>query len=175
MRNFARRSEQERRDLFRTTAQVMQVNEAIIEKDFWVCWVLDYLFQISPWKDKMVFKGGTSLSKACHAIERFSEDIDFIMDWRLLGYSADEPWKGRNATKQNRFNMEANRQCTELLARELVPALSQSMKGLTAEEIGIEANGQNVLINYPHSFSLSAILPQIKLEIAVHQCLNGCS
>lgn len=67
MRSFARRSDQERRELFRATAQTMQVHEAIIEKDFWVCWVLDYLFQSSPWKDKMAFKGGTSLSKAYHA------------------------------------------------------------------------------------------------------------
>lgn len=49
--------------------------------------------------------------------------------------------------------------------REFVPALSQSMKGLASAEIGIEAKGQDVLIHYPHSFSLSVILPQIKLEI----------
>ena len=124
MRKFAKRSEQDRRELFRATAQAMQVHEAIIEKDFWVCWVLDYLFQSSPWEDKMAFKGGTSLSKACHAIERFSEDIDLILDWRLLGYSADEPMQERSATRQSKFNIEANRQCAAFLAREFVPALS---------------------------------------------------
>ena len=41
----------------------------------------------------MVFKGGTSLSKAYHLIERFSEDIDLILDWRLLGYGLKEPWE----------------------------------------------------------------------------------
>jgi len=49
MHNIARRSEQERRELFRAIAQAMHVHEAIIEKDFWVCWVLDYLFQNSLW------------------------------------------------------------------------------------------------------------------------------
>ena len=165
MRSFARRSEQERRELFRATAQALQVHEAIIEKDFWVCWVLDYLFQSSRWKDRMAFKGGTSLSKAYHAIERFSEDIDLILDWRMLGYSADEPWQKRSATRQNEFNKEANQKCAAFLTSEFVPALSQSLKELAAAEIGIEAKQQDVLIQYPHSFSLSAILPQIKLEI----------
>ena len=165
MRSIARLSEQERGELFRATAKAMQVHAAIIEKDFWVCWVLDYLFHESPWKDKMVFKGGTSLSKAYHAIERFSEDIDLILDWRLLGYSADEPWQERSATRQNEFNIEANHQCAVFLAREFVPALSQSLQKLAAGEIGLQAREQDVLVQYPRSFSLSAILPQIKLEI----------
>ena len=46
-----------------------------------------------------------------------------------------------------------------------MPALSQSLKKLAAVEIGVEAKGQDVLIQYPNSFSLKAILPQIKLEI----------
>jgi len=165
MHNIARRSEQERRELFSETAQAMQVHAAIIEKDFWVCWVLDYLFQNSPWKDKLVFKGGTSLSKAYNAIERFSEDIDLVLDWRLLGYSTDEPWQARSTTGQNEFNVEANQKCAALLTREFVPALSQSLKELAAAEIGVEAKEQDVLIQYPNSFSLTAILPQIKLEI----------
>jgi Nucleotidyl transferase AbiEii toxin, Type IV TA system len=165
VRNFAKRSEQERREVFRATAQALHVHEAIIKKDFWVCWVLDYLFKSSQWKDRLAFKGGTSLSKAYHVIERFSEDIDFILDWRLLGYSADEPWQERSATKQSAFNIEANEQCAAFLTREFVPALSRSLNELAATEIGVESKGQDVLVQYPASFSLSAILPHIKLEI----------
>jgi len=80
MREIARRSDKDRRDLFGLAAQRMRVHAAIIEKDFWVCWVLDYLFQESPWKEQLAFKGGTSLSKAFGAIQRFSEDIDLILD-----------------------------------------------------------------------------------------------
>jgi hypothetical protein len=39
MRDVARFPENDRRDLFRAAAQKMRVHEAIIEKDFWVCWV----------------------------------------------------------------------------------------------------------------------------------------
>ncbi len=88
MREFVKRSAKDRTDLFRATAQSMNVHEAIVEKDFWVCWILDYLFNQSPWKDGLVFKGGTSLSKAFAAIERFSEDIDLILDWRLIGVAS---------------------------------------------------------------------------------------
>ena len=52
----------------------------MIEKDFWVCWTLDYLFHNSPWKEHLAFKGGTSLSKCFDLIHRFSEDIDLILD-----------------------------------------------------------------------------------------------
>jgi predicted nucleotidyltransferase component of viral defense system len=81
MRDVARLPENDRRDLFRAAAQKMLVHEAIIEKDFWVCRALDYLFHDYTEKDHLVFKGGTSLSKAFGAIERFSEDIDLILDW----------------------------------------------------------------------------------------------
>ena len=85
MRNVARLPPDDRRALFRNTADKMGLNDAIVEKDFWVCFTLDHLFHRSPWKDSIAFKGGTSLSKAFQLISRFSEDIDLILDWRVLG------------------------------------------------------------------------------------------
>ena len=107
MKTVARLSAEDRSDLFRNTANRMQMSDAIVEKDFWVCFTLDYLFHRSPWKDSITFKGGTSLSKAYHLINRFSEDIDLILDWRILGYSLNEPWEERSNTKQDTFNKEA--------------------------------------------------------------------
>lgn len=49
MRNIARLSDNDRRELFRNTADKMGLNDAIVEKDFWVCFTLDYLFHRSPW------------------------------------------------------------------------------------------------------------------------------
>jgi len=165
MHDMARRTEQERRDVFRATAQSMRVHEAIVEKDFWVCWALDYLFQESPWKDTMAFKGGTSLSKAFGAIERFSEDIDLILDWQLLGYSADDPWQERSATKQDAFSKEANRRAAEFLARDFAPKLGHDLSARAGAMINIKAEGQEVLIHYPRVFALESIRPQLTLEI----------
>lgn len=64
MRNIVKLSEKDRAALFENTASQMGLTEAIIEKDFWVCWILDYLFHDCRWKDKLAFKGGTSLSKS---------------------------------------------------------------------------------------------------------------
>ena len=101
MRNVARLPESDRRELFRNTADKMGLNDAIVEKDFWVCFTLDYLFHRCPWKETITFKGDTSLSKAFNLISRFSEDIDLILDWRVLGYGKDEPWE--NVPTPNRI------------------------------------------------------------------------
>ena len=122
MRNIARLSDNDRRELFRNTADKMGLNDAIVEKDFWVCFTLDYLFHRSPWKESITFKGGTSLSKAFHLISRFSEDIDLILDWRVLGYGKDEPWEKRSNTKQDAFNKEANARAEVFLAETFCPA-----------------------------------------------------
>lgn len=74
MNNVARMPARERADLFAQTAERKIVAEAIIEKDFWVCWVLKQLFSIDVFNRRLLFKGGTSLSKIFHAINRFSED-----------------------------------------------------------------------------------------------------
>jgi hypothetical protein len=90
------------------TSENLGLSEAVIEKDYWVCFVLDYLFHKSKWKDAFTFKGGTSLSKCFKLIERFSEDIDLILDWRVLGYAKDEPWENRTNTGQDKFNKKIN-------------------------------------------------------------------
>jgi predicted nucleotidyltransferase component of viral defense system len=53
----------------------------LLEKDIWICWALEHLFKI-PDRLPMAFKGGTSLSKAFHVIDRFSEDIDITIDYK---------------------------------------------------------------------------------------------
>ena len=59
--------------------------EQIIEKDWWVTQVLKAVFSL-PYAEHLSFKGGTSLSKCWHLIERFSEDIDIAINRDYLGY-----------------------------------------------------------------------------------------
>lgn len=75
MNNIARMPGNERAELFAETAERKGVADAIVEKDFWVCWILKQLFSIETLSGRLLFKGGTSLSKIFHAINRFSEDI----------------------------------------------------------------------------------------------------
>lgn len=62
-------------ELVAATAQHFSIPEIYVEKDYWVTWVLRNLSQ-SEYRDRLVFKGGTSLSKAFKLINRFSEDVD---------------------------------------------------------------------------------------------------
>ena len=55
----------------------------LLDKDVWVVWVLEALFQ-APFATHLVFKGGSSLSKAYQIIRRFSEDVDLTYDIRVL-------------------------------------------------------------------------------------------
>lgn len=65
-------------ELLIQTAQMVGLPEVYIEKDYWVTYVLKRLSE-SPYTDRAIFKGGTSLSKAYKLIERFSEDIDLAV------------------------------------------------------------------------------------------------
>lgn len=158
----------EREALFRNTAQKCGMNEAIVEKDFWVCWMMHYLFQHSKWKTNFAFKGGTSLSKGYGLIERFSEDIDLILDWRLLGYSSNEPWSERSKTKQALFNKAANQKTTVFLKDEFIPSLSSDFRTRLTEPFKLfidEIDPQTVNFAYPQIFEDSSILKIIRMEI----------
>src|ERR1700687_6285379 len=82
-------SDPERRDLFLAAANRIGTTVQNVEKDFWVCWSLDALFNgLKPGGPRLLFKGGTSLSKAYGLISRFSEDIDVTVFRDDLGEAA---------------------------------------------------------------------------------------
>lgn len=73
-------SDDDRRGLFNAATTRVGTSIQNIEKDFWVCWVLDALFQrLKPGGPRLLFKGGTSLSKGYGLIFRFSEDVDITV------------------------------------------------------------------------------------------------
>ena len=168
MRDIARINENDRKALFHNTAAKMGMTDAIIEKDFWVCYMLDYLFHRCAWRDNIAFKGGTSLSKAYGLIERFSEDIDLILDWRVLGYEINEPWEERSNTKQDIFNKEANTRAELFLRDTFLPSIIADLTAELGENIRCfidDDDPQTVKIAYPNSFSDMSILQEIRLEI----------
>jgi hypothetical protein len=165
MDKFAQLQQKDHRELFSRTAREIGIHEAIIEKDFWVCWVLDALFSSAQWSDKMIFKGGTSLSKAFHIINRFSEDIDLILDWRLLGVTSDEPWEKRSNTSQDKFCKDINNKAAAYLAGEFVPSFAMELEKKIGHDIPVRADGEVVTIEYPKVFSLDYLRPVIVLEI----------
>lgn len=69
---------EERRLYIEQAAARRNVSAVMLEKDFWVSWLLGVLFG-SDFGGALVFKGGTSLSKVFGVIDRFSEDIDLSL------------------------------------------------------------------------------------------------
>ncbi len=74
--NFLKLSDEDRRLAYRDAALKLKTEAVIIEKDFWVSWLLGLLFTLPKLAPHLVFKGGTSLSKVFGVIDRFSEDVD---------------------------------------------------------------------------------------------------
>lgn len=168
MNKVAKLSNDERQILFRNTSQKIGIHEAIIEKDFWVCFMLDYLFHKCKWKDAFTFKGGTSLSKCYNLIKRFSEDIDLILDWRVLGYSKDEPWIDRSNTKQDRFNKEANERAEVFIEEQLLPVIIADISEILGEQANLyidDSDRQTICFAYPKIFNNEGILQIIRMEI----------
>lgn len=167
MREFATLPHEDRSDAFMVVAQEKGMHPAIVEKDFWVCWALDYLFGESAFKDSFAFKGGTSLSKGFDLIERFSEDIDLIFDWRLLGYEIKEPWEKRSNTKQDAFVRQINENAGAFLRDRLMPEMLAYLEEqrITNASLRIdEGDPQTLRFFYPQSFSDDSILQEIRLE-----------
>src|SRR5438105_8960752 len=86
---FLRAAPRDRRDVFLSAATRLGTPEQNVEKDFWVAWTLDVLFNGLPaGHPRFLFKGGTSLSKAYGLISRFSEDIDITVFRDDIGQAA---------------------------------------------------------------------------------------
>lgn len=165
MKNIARMSAEDRGDLIQLVARELKRPNAVVEKDFWVCYTLNHLFHYCRFKDSIIFKGGTSLSKAYGLIDRFSEDIDLILDWRLLDYGIDEPWAERSHNGQDKFCREAVQKTDAFLLDKFMPALSESMEVELGYPVKIYPAAEGtVIFEYPRNFSSGATLDIIRLE-----------
>lgn len=164
MNRIATLPSENRMSLFRQSAEKMNVTEQIVEKDFWVCWTLKQLFE-SPLKNKLIFKGGTSLSKVYGVIERFSEDIDLILNWE--GNPVGEPMEKRSKNKTKVFNEQLLAWSNSCIEEEIYPTISQFCRGICEAAFRHEDNGDAIiLIHYPQAFPTDSYLrPEIKLEI----------
>lgn len=131
--------------------------------------ILKYLFENFKYKDAIVFKGGTSLSKVYKLIERFSEDIDLALDWKVLGYKSEEPYKDRSNTKQLKFNDKLNEDTKVFLRDEFLPVLENdfkdALKGKDYKFYIDEFDGQTICFDYPKNHKDSSIIQVIRLEI----------
>lgn len=168
MNRFFKISGEEKKEVFQAVSLSMGLRPDIVEKDFWVCFMLHHLFHDCKYKDAFVFKGGTSLSKAYHVIERFSEDIDIILDWRKIVPTDDNPWNDRSKTKQDQYNKLVNARAAEFYASDLVPCLNSELEDIlgSGQWVAVDENDEMVVnFYYPQLFEVEYLRDKVRLEI----------
>lgn len=137
---------------------------ASIEKDWWVCWTLRELFALPEWGKHLSFKGGTSLSKGWQLIERFSEDIDVVIDRECLGFGGDTLGGKRLARLRDT--------CEQRVVSDLLPALRDRIAAqLSRRErwnlAPSEDDPQTLLFSYPTGYADpdGYVKPVVKIEL----------
>jgi hypothetical protein len=162
MDKVAALSTAERRELFSETAARRGMTPAIVEKDFWVTWTLDKLFAHPELSRLLMFKGGTSLSKVFGLIERFSEDIDLILDWNIL--TGEDPEAARSKAKQLKLNQEIDERGQDYISGEMYQAVSAFLAPVCSCQV--DADDRHVLnVRYPAAFGDEYLRPEVRLEI----------
>jgi len=132
----------ERRALaFTQTAARMAVSSVMVEKDFWVSWLLGLLFADPALAPHFVFKGGTSLSKVYGVIDRFSEDIDLSMSPAFVGADESVFAAIESRTRRDAALAQMQAQCGEQTRSVLMPRPEQAI----VEHVGRRSEGASWL------------------------------
>ena len=168
MINFLKRPNNKRIETFNTSAQKLRIHSISIEKDEWVTAVIRALFSL-PYAEHLLFKGGTSLSKCWHIIERFSEDVDIAINRELLGFSEE--------LSNNQIRNKLRKVSYSFIKDKLSVDLSEEMKvqGINPDlffvnvEFSEDSAKDPVIVEIQYKSvieGLTYINPVVKLEIA---------
>ena len=162
---------------FEEAANLLVMPTYIIEKDYWVCWVLNVLFS-GPYAEVLTFKGGTSLSKGYKVVERFSEDVDLTIDKNVLALdpntSLEEPDLSRS--QRSKRSKSFDEIVAKFILDEFAPRLDKAIQEKLAGRAGknlvslqIDPDDPlNLFFNYPKILDYSDtgyIKPFVRLEL----------
>ncbi|MEN5166733.1 nucleotidyl transferase AbiEii/AbiGii toxin family protein [Achromobacter kerstersii] len=172
----------ERRGLFLTTAARLGTAVQNVEKDFWVCWALDALFNGLPaGGPRLLFKGGTSLSKAFGLISRFSEDIDITVFREDIGEPAEVAHLNALSGKQRRISLNRIRAaCQRYIAEDMALGLHEiAARTLPPHRFRLELDSddpdrQTLLFWYPSVTAASDdyVRAAVKIEAGAKSALD---
>lgn len=176
MDKVARMSAADRTELFRNTAAQIDMQGALVEKDFWVCWTLGHLFDMEGVRDMLMFKGGTALTKVFRLIDRFSEDIDLAIDYGPLGYGGDRDLRGdMSRTRRQKLLDEMMASCRTYIAGPFLEALRSRCSAILGESdawsMALSSSDPNTVeFAYPLAGleRVTYVRPRILLELGTH-------
>ncbi|WP_373928451.1 nucleotidyl transferase AbiEii/AbiGii toxin family protein [Sphingomonas aerolata] len=177
----------DRQDLFVSASRRLGTAPQNIEKDFWVCWTLDVLFNgLAAGGPRFLFKGGTSLSKGFGLIERFSEDIDITVFRDDLGEDASVAQLEAMSGKKRQAKLDAIKvACQQFIGGPLLAQLSMVVAELVEETGATDSDArveldpddesqQSLLLWYPSITEASEgyIRKAVKIESGAKSALD---
>ncbi len=172
---FVDLSRQDQVDILDRVSTELNIRQReVIEKDWWVTAVLRSIFSL-PYANHLSFKGGTSLSKCWHLIDRFSEDIDIAIDREYLGFSG--------TLSKTQVSDKLRRAACSFVRETLQHDLDEQLylNGISKDKFTVNVNitpisttdPEEIDINYDSVLSLSIenkegqyILPKVKVEVS---------
>ncbi|AEG07536.1 Domain of unknown function DUF1814 (plasmid) [Sinorhizobium meliloti BL225C] len=138
----------------------------LLEKDVWVVWTLETLYS-SKLGEHLVFKGGTSLSKAYGAIRRFSEDIDLTYDIRALApdlVGDNDEALPKTRSEEKRWTSEVRKRLPVWVAESVEPVIAAAVRGQSLPA-RIRIAGDTLYLDYEAVSSGSGyVAPSVMLE-----------
>jgi len=162
--NFYKLPSGDKNKIFQEISNNKAIPPSAVEKDWWVVQTLA-LIQTMEVAPHIVFKGGTSLSKAWNIIERFSEDIDLALDKIFFGIgeckTVKQVKKLRSTTRK-------------YIYEEFIPQLEERFSKAQYPDVRVVLNNEDgdnlepvqILIIYETCTSLSDYTkPEVKIEI----------
>ena len=173
---FLALSTQDRKLAFDNAAFTLHLNAVILEKDFWVSWLLGLLFAQPELAPFLVFKGGTSLSKVFGVIDRFSEDIDLCLVPEFVGADASGFDALTSRVKRDAAVLEMQRLCADKVQQVLLPLLEGSIIDVLGVaptgkwlhyELDVDAKSPILYFRYPTSqgYGIDYVRREVKLEM----------
>lgn len=183
-RRIINASSSDRRDLFLETAQRLGTPLQNVEKDFWVCWTLDALYNgLRAGGPRLLFKGGTSLSKAYGLIRRFSEDIDVTVFRDDLNQPASVDELEGLTGKKRKARLAAIRDACQTyvagpLRDSLAILLSEALATSDRKDGRVDTDqddpdGQTLLVWYPSIAATEGyVRPAVRIESGAKSALD---
>lgn len=173
MINFQNIPNEEKIKILLDAGEKMNLPAYAIEKDWWVVQTLALIFDLEVGQH-MVFKGGTSLSKAWGLIDRFSEDIDLAVDRQFYGFEG-------NLAKKQRTSLR--KKANSYISQTLYPELNRRFmaKGLEVklelEEITTSDQDPIIIqVNYPNVIESPGYLkPRVQIELGCRSLIEPFS
>ncbi|MGB4118377.1 MAG: nucleotidyl transferase AbiEii/AbiGii toxin family protein [Polaromonas sp.] len=171
--NFLKLTEEDQHLAYRDAALNLRTEAVILEKDFWVSWLLGLLFTLPELAPHLVFKGGTSLSKVFGVIDRFSEDIDLCLVPSFVGADAAGFDALTSRVKRDAAVMEMQALCGAKAKDVLMPVLDAAIKQVLGSgnwlrmELDADAKSPIVYFAYPcgQAKGFEYLKREVKLEL----------